>query len=59
LGHVVALPAIGTVSREVSGMARTTQRDVMRDLYRRVGGDRHKTVAVYAAAERRGDVTPA
>ena len=37
-------------------MAWTTQRDVMRDLNRRFGGDRDKVVAAYAAAERRGDV---
>lgn len=37
-------------------MARTTQRDVMRDLRRRFDGDRDKVVAAYAAAERRGDV---
>lgn len=37
-------------------MARTTQRDVMRDLYRRLGGDETRVVAAYAAAERRGDV---
>ena len=37
-------------------MARATQRDVMRDLNRRFGGDDDKVVAAYAAAERRGDV---
>ena len=37
-------------------MARTTQRDVMRDLYRRLGGDQDRVIAAYAAAERRGDV---
>jgi hypothetical protein len=37
-------------------MARTTQRDVMRDLNRLFGGDHDKVVAAYAAAERRGDV---
>ena len=37
-------------------MARTTQRDVMRELDRRFGGDHDKVVAAYAAAERRGDV---
>ena len=36
-------------------MARTTQRDVMRDLDLRFGGDHDKLVAAYAA-ERRGDV---
>lgn len=36
-------------------MARVTQRDVMRDLYRRLGGDQDRVVAAYAAAERRGD----
>jgi len=36
-------------------MARLTQRDVMRDLNRRLGGDHDKVVAAYAAAERRGD----
>ena len=40
-------------------MARTTQRDVMRDLDRRFDGDHDKVVAAYAAAERRGDVTRA
>ena len=40
-------------------MARTTQRDVMRNLYRRIGGDRDQVVAAYAAAERRGEVTRA
>jgi soluble lytic murein transglycosylase-like protein len=40
-------------------MARTTQRDVMRDLHRRFNGDHDKVVAAYAAAERRGDVTRA
>jgi hypothetical protein len=38
------------------GMARVTQRDVMRDLNRRYGGDYERVVAAYAAAERRGDV---
>ena len=36
---------------------RTTQRDVMRNLFRRFGGDRDKVIAAYAAAERRGEVT--
>ena len=36
-------------------MARTTQRDVMRNLYRRFGGNHAVIVAAYAAAERRGD----
>ena len=40
-------------------MARTTQRDVMRDLNRRFNGDHDKVVAAYAAAERRGEVTRA
>jgi len=37
-------------------MARTSQRDVMRELNRRFGGDQDKVVAAYAAAERCGDV---
>ncbi len=37
-------------------MARTTQRDVMRNLYRRLGGDLDRVVAAYAAAERSGEV---
>lgn len=37
-------------------MARTTQRDVMRDLYRRCGGDHNRVIAAYAAAERAGNV---
>jgi hypothetical protein len=37
-------------------VARTTQRDVMRELNRRYGGDPGQVVAAYAAAERRGDV---
>ena len=40
-------------------MARTTQRDVMRNLHRRFDGDHDKVVAAYAAAERRGEVTRA
>jgi hypothetical protein len=36
-------------------MARTTQRDVMRDLHRRLGGDPERVIAEYAAAERRGE----
>jgi hypothetical protein len=36
--------------------ARTTQRDVMRDLYRRFGADHDRVITAYAAAERRGDV---
>jgi hypothetical protein len=36
-------------------MARTTQRDVMRNLFRRFGGDHDRVVAAYAAAERAGD----
>lgn len=40
-------------------MARTTQRDVMRDLNRRLDGDHDKVVAAYAAAERRGEVARA
>jgi hypothetical protein len=46
----------GYATREVPVMARTTQRDVMRDLNRRFDGDHHKVVAAYAAAERSGDV---
>jgi hypothetical protein len=43
-----------------AGVARTTtQRDVMRNLYRRLGGDHDRVVAAYAAAERRGEVTRA
>jgi hypothetical protein len=38
-------------------MARTTQRDVMRDLNRRLVGDREKVVAPDAAAERHGEVS--
>lgn len=37
-------------------MARTTQRDVMRNLHRRFSGDHDRVVAAYAAAERRGEV---
>ena len=37
-------------------MAQMTQRDMMRGLYRRVGGDHERVVAAYAAAERSGDV---
>lgn len=37
-------------------MARTTQRDVMRNLHRRFGGDHDRIVAAYAAAERSGNV---
>ena len=36
-------------------MARTTQRDVMRNLHRRLGGDHERIVAAYAAAERSGE----
>ncbi|MEO8274566.1 MAG: hypothetical protein ABI620_10910 [Chloroflexota bacterium] len=36
-------------------LERTTQRDVMRDLYRRLGGNEDKVLAAYAAAERSGD----
>ncbi len=32
-----------------------TQRDLMRDLFRRFAGDERRTVAEYAAAERRGE----
>jgi hypothetical protein len=42
--------------QEVPGMGRANQRDVMRDLNRRFGGDDDKVVAAYAAAERRGEV---
>jgi hypothetical protein len=38
-------------------MARTAQRDVMRDLNRRLVGDREKVVAPHAAAERHGEVS--
>lgn len=48
--------SVSTLLREVPVMARTTQRDVMRDLNRRFDGDHEKLVAAYAAAERRGDV---
>lgn len=34
-----------------------TQRDTMRDLFLRFGGDAHRTIAAYAAAERAGLVT--
>lgn len=37
-------------------MRQLTQRDVMRDLHRRLGGDHDAIVAAYAAAERRGEV---
>lgn len=37
-------------------MARTTQRDVMRNLHGRFGGDHDRIVAAYAAAERSGAV---
>ena len=37
-------------------MARTTQRDVMRNLHHRFEGDHDRVVAAYAASERRGDV---
>ena len=37
-------------------MARATQRDVMRNLDRRLGSDHDRIVLVYAAAERAGDV---
>lgn len=47
---------MGTLCGEVPEMARVTQRDVMRDIYRRLGGDHDRVVAAYAAAERRGDV---
>ena len=40
-------------------MARTTQRDVMRNLHRRFDGDHDGVVAAYAAAEWRGEVTRA
>ena len=39
-------------------MTRTTQRDVMRNLYRRLGGD-HDRVVASAAAERAGEVVRA
>jgi hypothetical protein len=50
------MPAVDTLCLEVVMMARVTQRDVMRDFYRRLGGDHDRVVAAYAAAERRGDV---
>lgn len=37
-------------------MARTTQRSVMRDIYRHFDGNHDKVVAAYAAAERLGQV---
>ena len=37
-------------------MARASQRDVMRDLNHRFGGDPDRVVAAYAEAERRGDM---
>jgi hypothetical protein len=37
-------------------MLRPTQRDVMREIYRRLGRDHDRVVAAYASAERRGDV---
>ena len=37
-------------------MSKRTQRDVMRELYRRHNGDRAQTIRSYAAAERTGDV---
>ena len=48
--------SVSTLPREVTVMARTTQRDVMRNLHSRFDGDHDKVVAAYAAAERRGDV---
>jgi hypothetical protein len=33
-----------------------SQRSVMRSYFHRFGGDRERTVAAYAAAERRGEV---
>ena len=38
---------------------RGTQRDFMRNLYKRLGGDRDQVVAAYAAAERSGNVARA
>lgn len=34
----------------------SSQRDMMRALFRQFGGDKNRTVAAYAAAERRGEV---
>ena len=53
---VWAMSAVAILRGEVPVVARTTQRDVMRELDRRFGGDHDKVVAAYAAAERRGDV---
>ena len=57
LGHACRFGSVGTHPGEVPVMARTTQRDVMRDLNRRLVGDREKVVAPYAAAERHGKVS--
>lgn len=54
-----AMPAVGTLRGEVPLMARTTQRNVMRELHRCFNGDHDQVVAAYAEAERRGDVTRA
>jgi hypothetical protein len=40
----------------VPEIARTTQRDVVREQDQRFGGDHDEVVAAYVAAERRGDV---
>jgi hypothetical protein len=48
-----AVPQPTEVRERVVG---ATQRDTMRALYRKYGGDRENTVAEYAAAERRGDI---
>jgi len=51
LGHAIVLAAVATYGGEVPLMARTTQRDVMRELIRHFDGDHDKVVAGYAAAE--------
>ena len=56
IGPYVVLPAVRRYAWRVPNMARATQRDAMRDLNRRFGGDYDKVVAAYAAAERRGEV---
>ncbi len=54
--RLVCLSRRPRVSKLVPMTRTLSQRDMMRELYRRAGGDEERAVVAYAAAERRGEV---
>lgn len=52
----VSKPQVAGLAQRPPGRKRVIQRECMRNLYHKCGGDEERTVHEYAAAERRGDV---